>query len=195
MQVIHKNMGPPGLITPGYNLVSTWAHFSLPARPLCRQALIVAMIFHTSLYLHLAVLCHSDVRLGYVTCFGQGLSNIPDAKERPSWAMPLSKEQACTRVMRSLGKSQVTWAEDILEHPADWRHMSKFSQDQPSPAQGKGLPLTVDTNTNTLRNESKYTEMVNDHKIKPSNIWKHSLIFRLFPHIIVYALRSTSSLG
>lgn len=83
MQAIHKNMGPPGLITPGYNLVSTWAHFSLPARPLCRQALIVATIFHTSLYLHLAVLCHTDVRLGYVTCFGQGLSNIPDAKRGP----------------------------------------------------------------------------------------------------------------
>lgn len=66
-------MGPPWLIAPGYNLVSTWAHFSLSARPLCRQALIVATIFHTSLYLHLAVLCHTDVRLGYVTCFGQGL--------------------------------------------------------------------------------------------------------------------------
>lgn len=78
---------------PGYNLVFTWADFPLPIRPWCRLTSIVATIFHTSLYLHLAVPCHvPDARSGHMTCFGQGYSNKLDAKKKFSRALPLSKE-------------------------------------------------------------------------------------------------------
>lgn len=41
---------------------------------------------------------------------------------------------------RSLGENQDTWAEDILDHSADSRHMSEISQDEASPVQGEELP-------------------------------------------------------